>query len=335
MPLVIFSLLCLSACPKDGGDIKQSGSGAVPAPPESSGVDTSISAETSSASPAKEEKPSRMAISPEGKKIKVQRLKSGNTLYRGIYSELDKWIYNNYNPGEEDLAIKGKGVGKGETLRALYVTKDGFIIPNLEALKYKLNQRTKGQSPGSKPGPYAFYAIGVLPDKIRDENLAARAALTAEYMPPIPMWLSKDPPYWALILPDGSVVFKGKLGEGKAFFPRMENRHILDGLKVSHYSDQGMFIEQTEPGQLWCELFFDGFEDALKRHGIGRDNVGEYGYYLQFLNMIEQTKTGYYYYDGTPISDSEIRTTPDYNRLFEMNGKHIPQMYIRQQEGKH
>lgn len=326
LSVMVVCLLGLTACPKGREGVRQIPP-ATTQPPANGNFDG-----TDTSSPARKAKRVVMAISPEGEKIQVHRLKSGNTPYRGLYSALDEWVWRNYNAGEEDLALQGKGIGEDETLRALYVTDDGYVIPNLEGLRFELDQRKAGKPHGAKPGPFALYAIGVLPDKIRDQNLAERARLTAEYMPPIPLWLSSDPPYWALILPDSSVVFKGKPGAGRKYFPNRENLHILDEQKNIHYTSAGMFIAQNEPGKLWCELFFPDFEEALKRHGIGRGNVREYGLYLQFLNVINQSKTGYYYYDGTPLSLEEISAKPDYNRLFEMYGKHIPPMYIAQKK---
>lgn len=327
--LVLLALLCLSACPQGQGGNSQPPAVQKATPP------TSFSATEDSPAPTTKKKVGLYAISPGGETIKVHELTSGNTKYRGMYDEIDNWIWDNYDLGEEYLATQGRGIGPGETLRAVYVTQDGYVIPNLEALRFELKEQAAGQPTGEKPGPFALYAIGVLPKETYAKNQRDRDLLKSEFMPNIPSWLGGKPPYWALRLPNGEYVTKGRLGQGRGFYLDMENLHFLDDVEVCHYSPKGRLIKIQDSGKLWCELFFEGFEDALVRHGIGRDSVREFGHYLQFLNLGSQEKTGYYYYDGTPMSLEQIRLRPDFNNLFEMYGRHLPEMFVHQQDKFH
>ena len=259
--------------------------------------------------------------------VDVKALDDPQNPFIGQYSAMDQWSYDHWI-NTEYKRLGEPGVYQG----MLDVTDEGFLVPELTQLRnnLELSQGNDIDEPQCQH-TYTLYSEGEISDELMDEILQARAVLTAQYMPSIPQWLAEQPPYWAQLLPDGSVVTYGQLGTGGEFYSKDGRWRQELQPPACHFSADGESLEQLEYPHLWVEFFFPDFDGALELHQITRDKVQVYNRYVVFQNFDESSKSGMYLYDGTPITSQEWDSLTDANRYFEMYGKHIMAMYEAQQ----
>lgn len=272
-----------------------------------------------------------LAMNPDGPPVEVRPFNDPANPYRVDYSELDHWIWDNYDPGEENPALWPLPIPEKLTQRSLVVDADGFAIPGLQLTKIELDRRMQGLPANHKPGKCTLYSLGNLPDEVHFRNLEQRYRLIARYMPPIPQWLADTPSNWALQLTDETLVTLGEPGSGEGYFPDSDSLRSLLDSSAQHYTINGELLASGQAGNLWFELFFEGFDELLAGFGIDRTSVTTTGWFVVVHVPGEARSVKVFFYDGTPVTEDELQVSPDLNYLFEMYGKFIPAMYEEQQ----
>jgi len=248
--------------------------------------------------------------------------------YLGLYTEFDQWHYDNFDPGAPFI-LTGK---PDERQGQLVVTDDGWAEPYLVTMRKALEFETGADVDTSQiTKNLKLYARGIISPELDAQIATARAELTAEFAPPIPKWLAKDPPLWALVLPDGHVATVGKLGSGRDFYPESANWIAESTAQACHYGPDGELLSVLEAGRPWFLLFFPDFKDRQDEHQVVIRDIRCFGKYVVFNNEEDRALSGLYLYDGTRIPQDEELTVRDVTRHFEMYGKYIPVMYAAQQ----
>ena len=187
----------------------------------------------------------------------------------GRYGAWDHWVYE-HAPGtqaQQLLAWYRGEAPEGYAVITTAVDKDGYIIPALDYVRAINNPDSEISRSNCT---FMLEAGGQMEPDMLEGYRRAVAGAKADWLPQIPGWLAEAPPKLAILRED-EVLAYGEPGSGTGVWPDGLAAALGDGRDEAwrRYSVTGELLAQTQPGQPWWLLYFDGFADVLAQLGGG------------------------------------------------------------------
>jgi hypothetical protein len=256
--------------------------------------------------------------------------------YRSQYGEWDYWCVANAKPmtGQDWADWSDGKVPATRRMISYGVDKDGFPVPLMEQRRQQIERLHDTTQKPESTCVVSFGVYGDIPPEVDTRMLAAEMALKAPYVPPLPRWLAKQPPLWALVLPNGEIVTAGKLGSGR-MFDMSYTRTLKENLppyKCYRYSAEGKLLGQTETGQQWYTLFWPKAAEVLSQYSPDETIYWIENGYVIVRNFKDWSNAAVFDYDGTPLPADTNTALRDANVWNGWYGREIPLLYEAQQK---
>jgi hypothetical protein len=263
--------------------------------------------------------PSQAALPPgarrvetfDGKLVVVRSIDDPENPYREEYKEWDRWFWDHLlekapeqklyrDMTEEEKALKEahRQLGMGWTGVMHRVDERGFFIPLERSMREREEAISAGKLDERDNSGQWVMAEGEIDPEMHQASWDAGFAVSAEYYPPIPAWLAANPPYEALLLPNGDVVTWGLLGitdRDYNYGPNINSlyaRYDKDGNLIAKVEDKGWFMLYYDPEGTGRPLPDGEYEDREDGYFMYRDPYS--GGLLSVWN-----------WDGTPMPPVE------------------------------
>jgi hypothetical protein len=263
----------------------------------------------------------------------VRGLDDPENPYKDDYKAWDLWIYMHELSVLEAQGISNPGIGRdGWSYYSMSVDEDGFPVPRLMEKRDRYERLKHGSDANTEAGrcTHSIQSMGAMDFDMQHRMQLAEDAVLGEYMPEIPQWLARGAPEWAMILPDGEVVTCGPVGSVN---PLTLEPGAEQNDRFYRYTPEGAFVDSTEPGQLWLQLFWDA-DRVIAKYNSDKVFCIDRNGYLVIISTDTRKTVALYDLDGTRLNTSHPLDDRDGTRFRKMNSEELVNAFRAQQQAK-
>jgi hypothetical protein len=255
----------------------------------------------------------------------VRDLDTEGNPYASQYSSWDRWIFEQ---AKEQAKSRRRMSEPGQKWYSAEVTKDGFVKPQLAAIREGLD-RLRGTLPESTEHCVHMISMtGVMEAALESELSAAIGREWAARYPRIPDWLAQQPGLRSMVLPSGEVVTLGQLGSGDP----AGGKRPSGPQAYFRYSAAGELLGQSLPGEMWQALFVPDWTstillEQLKAQRLPRIERG----CTVFFDRASNAVGAVYSFDGQALPADADLSQREPVLITELTAKQVKDIYGAQQ----
>ncbi len=203
-----------------------------------------------------------------GRIVVVRAMDDPDNPYKDEYKPWDYWFYDHLlteipieklwselSEDEKAERIAKRKAGMGWLRQRHHLDKDGFIIPDSRSIKEFKEGICINTYQERSINLNWVMAEGEIDPNMHQAMWDAGYVESSRFYPDIPKWLADNPPYEAILLPNGDVVTRGLLGDYDKHGDEIDCCGG-QGQIIARYDNSGNLV-RTLREEVWFYLYYD------------------------------------------------------------------------------